>query len=92
MADAASPYGNTPAYDEGLTTYDGRPVDLHDEGHLHYFTYRSLTRMLVERCGFSRVEKAPYPRSPALLGRRADYALACLRPELFSEFCLVAYA
>jgi SAM-dependent methyltransferase len=85
-------FPSTASRDEGLTTYDGRPVDLHDEGHLHYFTYRSLTRMLVERCGFSRVEKVPYPTSPALLGRRADYALACLRPEVFSELCLVAYA
>ena len=85
-------FPSTASRDEGLTTYDGRPVDLHDEGHLHYFTYRSLTRLLVERCGFSRVEKIPYPTSPALFGRRIDYALACLRPELFSELCLVAYA
>jgi SAM-dependent methyltransferase len=84
-------FPSTASRDEGLTTYDGRPVDLHDEGHLHYFTFRSLTRMLVERCGFSRVEKVPYPTSPALFGRRADYALACLRPELFSELCLVAH-
>lgn len=85
-------FPSTASRDEGLTTYDGRPVDLYDEGHLHYFTFRSLTRMLVERCGFSRVEKVPYPTSPSLLGRRADYALACLWPELFSELCLVAYA
>jgi len=82
----------TASVDEGLTTYDGRPVDLHDEGHLHYFTYRSLTRMLTERCGFSRIEKIPYATPPKIIGRRFDYALARLRPELFAELCLVAYA
>lgn len=85
-------FPSTASRDEGLTTYDGRPVDLYDEGHLHYFTYRSLTRMLTERCGFSRVEKVPYPTPPALLGRRGDYALARLWPELFAELCVVAYA
>lgn len=82
----------TASRDEGLTTYDGRPVDLYDEGHLHYFTYRSLTRMLIDRCGFSRVEKIPYTTPPKIIGRQFDYTLAKLRPELFAELCLVAYA
>src|SRR5262249_34895851 len=30
----------TASRDEGLSTYDGQPADLHDEGHLHYFTFR----------------------------------------------------
>ncbi|MFA4966581.1 MAG: class I SAM-dependent methyltransferase, partial [Thermoleophilia bacterium] len=34
---------------EGLTDYDGRPTLLYDEGHLHYFTYRSLTMILRDR-------------------------------------------
>ncbi|MDH3521411.1 MAG: class I SAM-dependent methyltransferase [Myxococcales bacterium] len=88
----AGHFPSTASRDEGLTTYDGRPVDLHDEGHLHYFTYRSLTRMLVERCGFSRVEKIPYPTPPLPFGRRIHYALARLRPELFAELCVAAYA
>jgi 2-polyprenyl-3-methyl-5-hydroxy-6-metoxy-1,4-benzoquinol methylase len=45
---------------EGLSTYEGGPVLLLDEGHLHYFTFRSLSLMLIERCGFSRVEKLSY--------------------------------
>jgi 2-polyprenyl-3-methyl-5-hydroxy-6-metoxy-1,4-benzoquinol methylase len=80
---------------EGLISYEGKPVGLHDEGHLHYFTFRSLTLMLVERCGFSRVEKLGY--FVGLNGRRmychtlGDF-LGRVRPELFSEIVLVAYA
>jgi SAM-dependent methyltransferase len=81
----------TASRDEGLVRYDGSPVDLHDEGHLHYFTYRSLGRLLRERCGFARVAPLPYASS-RLLGARADHALARLRPALFSELCLAAFA
>jgi SAM-dependent methyltransferase len=88
----AGRFPSTASRDEGLVTYDGRPVDLHDEGHLHYFTFRSLTRMLTERCGFERVEHVPYATGPAILGRRAGHALARWRPQLFSELCVVAYA
>ena len=87
----AGHFPSTASREEGLATYDGEPVDLHDEGHLHYFTYRSLTRMLVERCGFSRVEKVPYATGPRLLGRRADHALARAWPEMFGEIGLVAW-
>ncbi|HXK23823.1 MAG TPA: class I SAM-dependent methyltransferase [Myxococcota bacterium] len=82
----------TASRDEGLVTYDGQPADLHDEGHLHYFTFRSLTRMLTQRCGFSRVERVPYASEPHLFGRRGSYALARLAPSAFSEIALVAYA
>jgi len=34
-------FPSTASRDEGLSTWRGEPVDLHDEGHLHYFTYRS---------------------------------------------------
>ena len=81
----------TASRDEGLVTYEGQPVDLHDEGHLHYFTYRSLTQMLTRRCGFSRVERVPYASAPYILGRRGSYALARLAPTAFSEIALVAY-
>ena len=82
----------TASREEGLVTYEGEPADLHDEGHLHYFTFGSLTRMLTERCGFSRVERVPYASAPHLLGRRGSYALARLAPTVFSEIALVAYA
>jgi SAM-dependent methyltransferase len=82
----------TSSRDEGLRTYAGEPVSLHDEGHLHYFTYRSLTRMLTERCGFAQVERLPYFSGGRILGPRGDHALARLWPTLFSEACLVARA
>jgi SAM-dependent methyltransferase len=85
-------FPSTASRDEGLVTYDGRPVDLVDEGHLHYFTWGSLTRMLTLRCGFSRVEPVPYATGPHPFGTRASYALACALPGLFSELCVVAYA
>jgi SAM-dependent methyltransferase len=89
---AAGRFPATASRAEGLVTYEGTPVDLFDEGHLHYFTFASLTRMLTLRCGFSRVERVPYATRPHPLGTRAGYALACLWPEMFSEICLVAYA
>jgi SAM-dependent methyltransferase len=85
-------FPSTASRNEGLTTYDGRPVDLHDEGHLHYFTHRSLSLMLTQRCGFARVQRLPYFTGGRLLGRRADHVLARLWPGMFSELCLVAYA
>ena len=81
----------TASHGEGLVTYDGGPVDLHDEGHLHYFTYRSLEQMLLTRCGFSRVERVPYVTAPHLFGRRIDVALARRWPTLFAELCVVAW-
>jgi len=88
----AGRFPSTASEDEGLHTYAGEPVDLHDEGHLHYFTYRSLSRMLTERCGFSRVVKTPYATPPHALGERVSYTLARRWPELFAELALVAYA
>ena len=84
-------FPSTASRNEGLTTYDGQPVDLHDEGHLHYFTHRSLALMLTQRCGFARVQRLPYFTGGRLLGRTADYGLARLWPGMFSELCLVAY-
>ena len=86
-------FGHFPAtatFAEGLVTYDGRPADLFDEGHFHYFTYRSLSRMLVERCGFARVERRAYFSGASRLGRSLDHRLARLWPELFSDVCLIA--
>jgi hypothetical protein len=65
-------------------------VDLHDEGHLHYFTFGSLERLLQDSCGFTRVDCVPYAdgdRLPVGVATR----LAALRPGLFSEVALVAH-
>jgi ubiquinone/menaquinone biosynthesis C-methylase UbiE len=72
----------TASLQEGLVHYDKKnPTDLHDEGHLHYFTFRSLTRLAVERAGFSRVEAAGYGR-----------AFVCrVWPQMFSDLCLIFY-
>lgn len=88
----AGRFPSTASRDEGLRTFDGAPVDLLDEGHLHYFTFRSLSRMLVERCGFSRVDEGWYYEGPGLLSRRLETALARTWPQLFSELCVFAYA
>ena len=85
----AGRFPSTSSREEGLVGYDGQPLALHDDGHLHYFTWRSLERLLLERCGFASVERHPY----ALAGRwpaRAGDGLARLWPELFAEVCLVA--
>lgn len=85
-------FPSTAAADEGLRTYEGQPVELHDEGHLHYFTYRSLSRMLAERCGFSRIDKLGYPCGKLMFGRQVESWLAPRWPEAFSELVVVAHA
>src|SRR5918999_5784118 len=85
-------FPSTASKNEGLTTYSGEPVDLYDEGHLHYFTYRSLSLMLTQRCGFSRVVKLAYPGGKALLGIHMHNFLATIWPEMFSELVVLAYA
>lgn len=79
----------TSSRDEGLVGYDGEPLALHDDGHLHYFTWRSLSRLLVERCGFASVERHPYAVAAGSFAPLAD-RLARLAPEWFAEVCLVA--
>jgi len=75
-------FPSTASLQEGLLHYDKRtPTDLHDEGHLHYFTFRSLARLAVERAGFSRGEKAGYGRS----------VVCRMWPEMFSDLCLTLY-
>lgn len=85
-------FPSTASKNEGLTTFSGKPVDLYDEGHLHYFTYRSLSLMLSERCGFSRVIKLAYPGGRIPLGKHVHNLLATMWPELFSELAIIAYA
>lgn len=82
-------FPSTASLDEGLLSYDKKtPTDLHDEGHLHYFTFRSFRRLCVERIGFSKVERFGYgswksTRTPSFLGR--------FFPTIFSEVFVVAY-
>lgn len=87
----AGRFPSTATRDEGLLTFAGEPVDLFEEGHLHYFTFRSLAGLLTRHCGFARVEKLAYYEGPSLLSRRWEATLARLWPELFSELCLVAH-
>lgn len=87
----AGRFPSTASTNEGLTTYYGDNVDLFDEGHLHYFTYRSLSLMLTRRCEFSRVEKLGYFHGRQYLGRRLCRTLAQGWPELFSDVVLIAY-
>lgn len=85
----AGVFPSTATHGEGLTTYAGGRVDLFDEGHLHYFTYRSLRRLCLDYAGFRSVENRSYgswgvTRSPALLARWF--------PGMFSECIITATA
>lgn len=78
---AAGYFPSTASLQEGLLGYDRKtPTELHDEGHFHYFTFRSLGRICVERCGFSHVQSLGYGRT----------ALSRSWPTLFSDVFLVA--
>lgn len=83
-------FPSTASRDEGLTTYDGKRVDLYDEGHLHYWTFRSLNNMLMRYCGFSDITRAPYCEADTKLPRRVAHELARLWPEAFSEVSIIA--
>jgi SAM-dependent methyltransferase len=78
---AAGFFPATASLDEGLLSYDRKtPTDLHDEGHLHYFTFRSLRRICIERAGFAAVHPHGYGRT--FLSRRW--------PTMFSDVFVVA--
>jgi SAM-dependent methyltransferase len=75
----AGRFPSTASRNEGLATYQGRATDLYDEGHLHYFTYRSL-EVILRRAGLAPVARYGYP------GR-----LARRWPTLWStDVCVVA--
>lgn len=75
-------FPSTASLQEGLINYDLKsPTDLHDEGHLHYFTFRSLSRIARERAGFERVESCGYGKT----------FLHRFWPEMFSEICVVLH-
>lgn len=88
---AAGYFPATSTNREGLQAYDGGVPELHDGGHLHYFTFRSLERMLIERCGYSRVEPVPYA-ADARPTRRTSYRLAKAWPTMFADVSVLAYA
>jgi SAM-dependent methyltransferase len=74
-------FPSTASLDEGLLCYGGGgPTDLYDEGHLHYFTFRSLSRLCTERAGFKRIERIGYGNSP----------LNRFFPSIFSEIFIKA--
>jgi SAM-dependent methyltransferase len=74
-------FPSTASRAEGLVAWDGvTPTELYDEGHFHYFTFRSLRRVCLERAGFSHVEARGYGVHP--LARRW--------PALFSDVFVVA--
>lgn len=93
----AGEFPSTTTSQGGLLDWKGKPVTSLDDGHLHYFTWLSMTRLLKEWAGFSDVEWHGYmgrgrlghhlfERSPAFaheLGRR--------KPTLFSEICVIAH-
>jgi SAM-dependent methyltransferase len=87
----AGRFPSTASRNEGLTTRTGRPVDMHEEGHLHYFTFRSLSLMLTERCGFSSVRKLPYFGGRQFLPKPIGDWLARVWPAMFSELAIAAF-
>lgn len=74
----AGRFPSTASRNEGLERYEGGPTTLYDEGHLHYFTYRSLAAVL-SRAGFAKVEPLWFGR-PVVATR--------IMPKLFSD-CFV---
>lgn len=87
----AGQFPSTASREEGLQTYDRGRVTLHDEGHLHYFTFRSLDRMLVDYCGFARTEKFGYVPGKFPIGDGIGFALAQRLPTVLSEAAVFAY-
>jgi len=80
----------TASKNEGLTSYAGKPVSFFDNGHIHYFTYRSLTLMLKNFCGYSNVIKYHAPVGKLHLGKKIHTFLAKLNPEMFSSVFVIA--
>lgn len=87
----AGRFPSTASRSEGLETYEGAPVSLYDEGHLHYFTFRSLERMLLEHCRFSRTKRLGHYAGNFPFGRKAGFALARRVPTILSDTAVIAY-
>lgn len=84
-------FPSTAAYNEGLMTHGGDRATLYDEGHLHYFTFRSLELMLTDWCGFARTERLGYFNGPYRLPKPVGHLLARHGPTLFGEVALTAH-
>lgn len=56
-------------------------TDLHDEGHLHYFTYKAMRKLLIERCEFSYIKEYSFGKFGKM-----NYLLR----YMLSECCIVA--
>jgi ubiquinone/menaquinone biosynthesis C-methylase UbiE len=81
-------FPSTASTDEGLLCYDKKtPVRLYDEGHLHYFTLRSISKILMEFVGFNKIKYYGYG---SILANKSPYFLAKLLPKLFSDIFVVA--
>jgi len=83
-------FPSTASKKEGNLRYDNSPVTLFDEGHLHYFTYSSLSEMLIRYCGFKKTTKYFQMIGKRFLGRRIHHQLARIWPEMFSSLILIA--
>lgn len=78
-------FPSTGSKNEGLTTWDGKSVENYDQGHFHYFTYRSLSLMLKTYCGFEKIEKFYSLAGKPKISKRFDNFLCKIKPELFSQ-------
>lgn len=83
-------FPSTATHNEGNLTHDNKPVTLFDEGHLHYFTYKSLSDMLINYCDFTKTEKYYQMVGKRYFGDRIHHNLAKLWPEMFSSLVLIA--
>jgi len=73
-------FPSTGSRSEGFVTYEGEPTNLYDGGHLHYFTYRALRRILKEKIGFRKVQYCS----------QGGNFLSKMFPALFSECFVIA--
>ena len=82
-------FPSTASHDEGLLCYDKKtPTKLYDEGHLHYFTFRSISKLLRKFVGFKRIRYYGYG---SLKATKTPFFLAKLIPQLFSDIFIVAH-
>jgi len=81
-------FPSTASHDEGLLCYDKKTLTkLYDEGHLHYFTFRSISKLLKEFVGFKKISYFGYG---SLKTTKTPFFLAKLMPKLFSDVFIVA--
>jgi len=87
----AGQFPGTSSKDEGFKQFNGKPVDLHDEGHLHYFTFSSLNKLLTQFAHFDHCKKVPYFEGTRCAPKCIENTLAKAWPNMFSELNLIAY-